>query len=128
MANGKTLYQSAPCKKRRHYAMGREAMGGKWKNGQAEQISLFLGLLSGDISGLKTQFDATLVGEAKHWSLTLTPSSLLMKQIFNHIEIQGDTVVKTIVLDEKQGDKIQIHFDNVQQNQPLKAFAQAALE
>ena len=96
--------------------------------GQAEQISLFLGLLSGDISGLKTQFDATLVGEAKNWSLTLTPSSLLMKQIFNHIEIQGDSVVKTILLDEKQGDKIQIHFDNVQQNQPLTAFAQAALE
>ena len=98
------------------------------KMGQAEQISLFLGLLSGDISGLKTQFDTTLVGEAKNWSLTLTPSSLLMKQIFNHIEIQGDSVVKTIVLDEKQGDKTRIHFDNVQQNQSLTAFAQAALE
>ncbi len=98
------------------------------KMGQAEQISLFLGLLSGDISGLKAQFDATLVGEAKNWTLTLTPSSLLMKQIFNHIEIQGDSLVKTIVLDEKQGDKTQIHFDNVQQNQPLTAFAQAALE
>ena len=51
-----------------------------------------------------------------------------MKQIFNHIEIQGDSVVKTIVLDEKQGDKTRIHFDNVQQNQSLTAFAQAALE
>ena len=88
------------------------------KMGQAEQISLFLGLLSGDISGLKSQFDVTLGGNAQHWHLTLTPSSLLMKQIFTDIQIQGDNVVKTIVLNEKQGDKTHIQFDHIQQNPP----------
>ena len=98
------------------------------KMGQAEQISLFLGLLSGDISGLKSQFDVTLGGNAQHWHLTLTPSSLLMKQIFTDIQIQGDNVVKTIVLNEKQGDKTHIQFDHIKQNQPLSAMAQSALE
>ena len=98
------------------------------KMGQAEQISLFLGLLSGDISGLKSQFDVTLGGNTQHWHLTLTPSSLLMKQIFTNIQIQGDNVVKTIVLNEKQGDKTHIQFDHIQQNQPLSAMAQSALE
>ncbi|MBN6069938.1 outer membrane lipoprotein carrier protein LolA [Aggregatibacter actinomycetemcomitans] len=98
------------------------------KMGQTEQINLFLGLLSGDISGLKAQFDVALSGEAKNWQLTLTPSSLLMKQIFTDIQIQGDEVVKAIVLNEKQGDKTHIQFDHVQQNQPLATFAQSALE
>ncbi len=105
--------------------------GSQWiannKLGQSEQINLFLGLLSGDISALSAQFDLQLSGSAQQWRLTLTPSSLLMKQIFNHIIIKGDGLVREIELDEKQGDRTLILFSQVQTNQPLSAFAQSAL-
>ncbi len=105
--------------------------GSQWvannKLGQSEQINLFLGLLSGDISALSAQFDLQLSGSPQQWRLTLTPSSLLMKQIFNHIIIKGDGLVREIELDEKQGDRTLILFSQVQTNQPLSAFAQNAL-
>lgn len=105
--------------------------GSQWvannKLGQSEQINLFLGLLSGDISALSAQFDLQLSGSPQQWRLTLTPSSLLMKQIFNHIIIKGDGLVREIELDEKQGDRTLILFSQIQTNQPLSAFAQNAL-
>ncbi|QIM62086.1 hypothetical protein A1D29_01480 [Pasteurellaceae bacterium Orientalotternb1] len=105
--------------------------GSQWvenaKVGQSQQISLFLGLLSGDVTALQSQFDLTLSGKAESWQLTLTPTSLLMKQIFNQIELKGDNVVKSIELHEKQGDRTLIQLQNSRQNQPLAAFAQAAL-
>ncbi|OOF54929.1 LolA family protein [Rodentibacter genomosp. 2] len=106
--------------------------GKQWINngklGQAEQIRLFLGLLSGDVNGLKTQFKLALSGTTKQWKATLTPDSLLMKQIFNQIIIQGDEVVKMIQLDETQGDRTDITFKNNRINQPLADFVRQALE
>ena len=106
--------------------------GSQWvENGklaQAQQIGLFLGLLSGDIARLKTQFDPEVSGDAAHWELTLTPNSMLMRQIFDRIIIQGDRVVKQIELDEKQGDKTLIVFEHIRENQPLSGFVKSALE
>lgn len=106
--------------------------GSEWvanaKVGQSQQISLFLGLLSGDVAALQSQFDFTLSGNAETWQLTLTPTSLLMKQIFSQIELKGDNMVKSIELHEKQGDRTLIQLQNSRQNQPLAAFAQMALE
>ncbi|MCR1837157.1 outer membrane lipoprotein carrier protein LolA [Rodentibacter caecimuris] len=106
--------------------------GKQWINngklGQAEQIRLFLGLLSGDVNGLKKQFKLALSGTTEQWKVTLTPDSLLMKQIFNQITIQGDEVVKRIQLDETQGDKTDITFKNNRLNQPLIDFVHQTLE
>ena len=106
--------------------------GTLWVNsgnvGQNEQIGLFLGLLSGNIDGLKSQFDFALSGNANQWQLTLTPNSLLMQQIFTTIEISGDQTVKKLTLNEKQGDRTQIEFKQIQLNQPLSQFARSALE
>ncbi|OOF40533.1 hypothetical protein BKK47_03795 [Rodentibacter mrazii] len=106
--------------------------GKQWVNngklGQATQIRLFLGLLSGDVNGLKKQFKLALSGTTKQWKVTLTPDSLLMKQIFNQITIQGDEVVQMIHLDEIQGDKTDITFKNNRINQPLTDFVRQALE
>ena len=106
--------------------------GTQWVNngnvGQNEQIGLFLGLLSGNIDGLKSQFDFALSGNANQWQLTLTPNSLLMQQIFTTIEISGDQTVKKLTLNEKQGDRTQIEFKQIQLNQPLSQFARSALE
>ena len=95
--------------------------GTQWVNsgnvGQNEQIGLFLGLLSGNIDGLKSQFDFALSGNANQWQLTLTT-----------IEISGDQTVKKLTLNEKQGDRTQIEFKQIQLNQPLSQFARSALE
>ncbi|NBI12298.1 outer membrane lipoprotein carrier protein LolA [[Haemophilus] felis] len=98
------------------------------KVGQSQQIQLFLGLLSGNIDGLSAQFSPELKGTAEHWQLTLTPNSLLMKQIFSHIQLQGDKLVKRIELHETQGDRTVIELQNNQVNQPLPAFVQSALQ
>lgn len=105
--------------------------GSAWESnsrlGQGEQIKLFLGLLSGDTQALASQFGLTLSGNEKNWQLQLMPSSLLMKQIFSQIIIQGDQLVQRIELHEKQGDRTVILFHNQQINQPLSSFVQSAL-
>lgn len=106
--------------------------GSEWVSsqqlGQSEQIKLFLGLLSGDVAALSSQFDLQLNGTEKAWQLSLVPNTLLMKQIFDNIEIRGDLVVKSIEIREKQGDRTLIRFEQIQQDQPLSAFAQSALQ
>lgn len=106
--------------------------GSEWVSsqqlGQSEQIKLFLGLLSGDVAALSSQFDLQLNGTEKAWQLSLVPNSLLMKQIFDNIEIRGDLVVKSIEIREKQGERTLIRFEQIQQDQPLSAFAQSALQ
>ncbi|WP_439256800.1 outer membrane lipoprotein carrier protein LolA [Lonepinella sp. BR2271] len=107
-------------------------LNGEWvtqnKLGQSEQIGLFLGLLSGNLSALQSQFDMALTGQAEHWTLTLKPSSLLMQQIFTQIVITGNDNVQHIRLDEKQGDRTEIQFNQLLQNQPLSGFAQQSLQ
>ncbi len=105
--------------------------GSQWvKNeqlGQNQQIGLFLGLFSGDISGLTNHFTPKVRGSAENWQLDLEPHSLLMSQIFTKITVQGQGAVQKIALFEKQGDRIEILFDQLKMNQPLSNFAQSAL-
>lgn len=98
------------------------------KPGQAQQVQLFLGLLSGDISALTKQFDPMLSGSAENWQLTLKPNSLLIKQIFSDIHIRGGQLITQIELNETQGDKTVIQLEQIRIDQPLPAFAQSALE
>lgn len=74
------------------------------KSAGAEQNRLFLAVLQGDSSGLQRDFELALSGDAQQWKLTLTPRSLLLKQVFNQINIDGGTLVQTIELLETQGD------------------------
>ena len=96
-------------------------------SGQNRQISLFLDLLGGNTQGLEKQFDLQLSGSQQKWTLRLNPKTALMKQIFNHIEISGDNVVRRIELNEKQGDRTVMQFNQVQTGKELDAFAKQAL-
>ena len=95
--------------------------------GQSSQVKLFLGILSGDLQSLSSQFTMQLQGDINNWQLTLTPNSLLMKQIFNKISLKGNNVVHQIQLNETQGDRTIIQLSHIQINSPLNAFAQKAL-
>lgn len=95
---------------------------------QSQQIGLFLGLLSGDLSGLKSHFVMDLQGNEQQWRLQLKPSSLLMKQIFTSIEVEGNKVVTAMQLNEVQGDHTKIRFEHLKVNQDLPLSIKQALE
>ncbi|MFK8330655.1 outer membrane lipoprotein carrier protein LolA [Pseudomonas sp. BJa5] len=70
----------------------------------SQQNRLFFAVLQGDSSGLQRDFDLSLQGDAQHWQLRLTPRSLLLKQVFKQIDIDGGRFVERIQLLETQGD------------------------
>lgn len=94
---------------------------------QKNQVKLFLDLLAGQTSGLQNQFSLQLEGTAQTWQLHLQPKSVLMKQIFTRIDIQGDSVVKKITLSEVQGDRTEIIFSALKVNAVLSRFEQNAV-
>ncbi len=107
--------------------------GSAWTNpnanklGQNRQIQLFLDLLGGNTQGLEKQFDLSLSGTAQQWTLQLTPKTAITRQIFTRIDISGDSVVRKIELNEKQGDRTVMQFSQIQMGKPLGEFAKSAL-
>ncbi|WP_107879123.1 LolA family protein [Neisseria animaloris] len=97
-------------------------------SGQTQQIKLFLDLLGGNTQGLEKQFNLQLSGTQQKWTLRLDPKTALMKQIFTRIDISGDNVVRRIELNEKQGDRTVMQFENVKTGQSLDESAKQALQ
>ncbi|MBD8270361.1 outer membrane lipoprotein carrier protein LolA [Pseudomonas fluorescens] len=89
------------------------------KSAGAEQNRLFLAVLQGDSSGLQRDFDLQLQGQAQNWTLTLIPRSLLLKQVFTQINIDGGALVDTIELLETQGDSTVLRMQDSSADQPL---------
>lgn len=92
------------------------------KSAGAEQNRLFLAVLQGDSSGLQRDFDLSLSGQPQQWKLTLTPRSVLLKQIFNQINIDGGELVQRIELLETQGDRTVLRM---QDSTSAKALSEA---
>ena len=78
--------------------------------GQSAQFELFTALLGGNISVLNQHFTPKADGSPQNWTLTLDPKSAMMKQIFTQISVQGGNTVSQVILQEKQGDKVEIQF------------------
>ena len=100
----------------------REGNGWQWlpnKSAGAEQDRLFLAVLQGDSSGLQRDFELQLQGESTQWALTLIPRSLLLKQVFNQINIEGGALVHTIELQETQGDSTVLRLRDSTAGLPL---------
>lgn len=90
------------------------AQGWQKQSGQdaaAQQSRLFLAVLRGDRSGLARDFALQLSGDEQAWQLQLTPSSVLLRQIFSGIRIEGGEVVERIELSETQGDRTLLRFE-----------------
>ncbi|UVM73057.1 MULTISPECIES: outer membrane lipoprotein carrier protein LolA [Pseudomonas] len=94
------------------------------KSAGAEQNRLFLAVLQGDSSGLQRDFELSLSGEAQQWKLTLTPRSVLLKQVFNQINIDGGELVQRIELLETQGDSTVLRMQDTTSTQPLSEAEQ----
>ncbi len=89
------------------------------KSAGAEQNRLFIAVLQGDSSGLQRDFELQLQGEAQHWQLTLIPRSVLLKQIFTRINIDGGDLVQRIELLETQGDSTVLRMQDSTSALPL---------
>ncbi|MFC2602931.1 MAG: hypothetical protein ACFNX0_03365 [Treponema sp.] len=50
-----------------------------------------------------------------------------MRQVFNKIVISGGQLVQKVELDEKQGDRTVMQFNQLQTNRPLSPAARQAL-
>ncbi|MGO4325258.1 outer membrane lipoprotein carrier protein LolA [Pseudomonas brassicacearum] len=94
------------------------------KSAGAEQNRLFLAVLQGDSSGLQRDFELSLSGEPQQWKLTLTPRSVLLKQVFNQINIDGGELVQRIELLETQGDSTVLRMQDSNSAQPLSEAEQ----
>ena len=94
------------------------------KSAGAEQNRLFLAVLQGDSSGLQRDFELSLAGEPQQWKLTLTPRSVLLKQVFNQINIDGGELVQRIELLETQGDSTVLRMQDSTSAQPLSEAEQ----
>ena len=116
----------------RRDGISRQDAQGQWRaNGsqtaQAAQVKLFMAVLGGDIAELQRHFNLALSGNKQQWQLTLTPKTAVMQQVFNKIVISGGQLVQKVELDEKQGDRTVMQFNQLQTNQPLSPAAQQAL-
>jgi outer membrane lipoprotein-sorting protein len=80
----------------------------------ARQNELFLAVLQGDTEALQRDFELQLTGTAQAWSLTLTPRSRLLAQIFSTILIQGGATAERIELVEAQGDSTLLTLTDIQ--------------
>jgi len=108
----------------------RTAAGWQQQPGQdvaAQQSRLFLAVLKGDRSGLERDFDLQLTGEQNAWQLQLTPHSVLLKQIFSAIRIDGGALVERIELIETQGDRTVLKLPQSQAGDALTAQERADL-
>lgn len=90
----------------------------------SEQNRLFLAVLQGDSSGLQRDFELQLQGDAKDWTLTLIPRSLLLQQVFTRITIHGGELVQRIELAETQGDSTVLRMQDSTSAQPLSPAEQ----
>jgi len=94
------------------------------KSAGAEQNRLFLAVLQGDSSGLQRDFELSLSGQPQQWKLTLTPRSVLLKQVFKQINIDGGELVQLIELLETQGDSTVLRMQDATGAQPLSEAEQ----
>lgn len=94
------------------------------KSAGAEQNRLFLAVLQGDSSGLQRDFELSLSGDAQNWTLTLIPRSVLLKQVFNQINITGGELVHSIELLETQGDRTLMRMQDSTSTSPLSETEQ----
>lgn len=111
--------------------ISRRDEAGKWQalpqhSGAGRENRLFLSVLAGDTAGLRENFDLALTGDANAWQLLLTPRSVLLRQIFDNIQINGGKLVDRIELRETQGDRSVLQMTDPQAAQALTAEEQRA--
>lgn len=100
-----------------HWADGRWQRDRQTGTGDRAQLAFFRDIIGGRFESLSQHFSMQLSGDEKRWQLHLTPSSVLMKQIFATIDITGDAYVRTVKIAEAQGDRMELEFSALSHGQ-----------
>lgn len=113
----------------REDGIAQQTDSGAWQSTaqNTHHIALFMAMLAGDLTALEQQFHIRIQGGIDDWHMELTPKDALLKQIFTRITLAGDRFVRSIALDETQGDRSRLHFQHLSADAPLPAAAQQAL-
>lgn len=83
--------------------------------------TLMLALLDGDLAQLATHFELQIeLRGAQAWRARLRPKAATLAKLFASIEIDGDRQLRRLLLQEAQGDRTLIRFDE-QQARPAAA-------
>ena len=115
-------YRISPSGIARRYANGWHPT--QQQGAAARQNDLFLAVLRGDTEALQRDFELQLSGTADSWTLTLTPRSKLLGQIFTRIIIQGGSTAERIELLETQGDSTLLLLTDSQVDEQLSPSEQ----
>lgn len=76
-------------------------------------------LLNGDTATLEQWFDIAARIDAQQWSITLTPRRGAMAAFLSSMQVSGDRYVRSVAIDEANGDSTQISFRNHRDAAPL---------
>lgn len=74
---------------------------------------IFLAIFKLDLDKLKNDFDVEISGTKDDWSIGLTPKSMIFKQIFEVIRINGAKFVNEIYIKQANGDVTTSNFSDV---------------
>ena len=79
-----------------------------------KQISrILLAVFGGDIRSLEKLFDSRWDSEAEQWTVGLTPTATMVKQVIQKITLSGRDYINSLSLDASNGDTTQIHFTDI---------------
>ncbi|MDE2406767.1 MAG: outer membrane lipoprotein carrier protein LolA [Xanthomonadaceae bacterium] len=82
--------------------------------------SMLFALMSGDVQALTARFNAQpslLPGNA--WQLQLTPRPGALTQAFVRITLEGDRFVRSVLIEEPNGDRTRLQFTNLRETPAL---------
>jgi hypothetical protein len=88
--------------------------------------SLMFALLNGDVSQLSELFSLSGSTQGRSWTLQLAPKQAGLAQLLKHVELQGDGLVRRVLIDEANGDKTVIRFLNPRSEPASLSAAEAA--
>ncbi len=90
---------------------------------------LMMGLMSGDLSGIRSSFTIASVREEKGggWRMDLRPKARRLKAAFRGVSLSGDTFVKRIDIESQSGENSSIAFTGARESDAIPQEARTRL-
>ena len=87
----------------------------------ARMTSLLLSLFKADQAALRRDFSLAIEGSPDAWTITLTPTDLMVSKVLATLSLRGADAVHSILMREASGDETEITFTNQVVNPQLTA-------
>ncbi len=76
--------------------------------------AMLFALMSGDVQALTARFNSQpVLLPAGSWRLLLTPKPGALAQAFSQITLKGDRYVRTVLIEERNGDRTRLQFSGL---------------